>query len=228
MPRYNSRRHQQLMDVSEFALQEAAESPQPRESRIATTIIQDSRKYREWELRHANLLLPVAERRRKKQQIVALRNAKIQLVHRRALFRYLRDHEVRDDQRRRLFQVFHATLDLNDAILAEHRHYMLAVSSRISTDYIIDVMNDAISTRLLRQYERLYARYFEMKCYLACASNSECIEIVRHSMHDLRRQLLTIKRRIETEPPSSDSGDFDRQELLARSGRYPALNYLNV
>ncbi|MDH3337019.1 MAG: hypothetical protein OER22_04235 [Gammaproteobacteria bacterium] len=216
------------MNASEFALQDAAESPLPRESRIATTVIQDSHKYRQWESRHADLLLPVAQHSYKKRQIVALRNAKVQLVHRRAFFKYLQAHEIRGEQRRRLFRLFHSTLDFQDAVLAEHRHYMLAVSSRISTDHIIDVMDDANSTRLLKEYESAFSRYFAMKCYVACASNSECIQLVHQSMRELQARLLRIRRRIETEAPARNSGNFDRKELLSRSGRYPVLNYLNA
>ncbi|MDH3613440.1 MAG: hypothetical protein OEU90_08250 [Gammaproteobacteria bacterium] len=228
MLRYNSRRHKQLMDLSELALQDAAGSSLPRDSRIATTILHDNQQHSQWESRHARLLLPVAQQSRKKRQIVALRNAKVQLVHRRAFFKYLRAHEVRGEQRRRLFRLFHTTLDYNDAILAEHRHYMLAVSSRISTDHIIDVMDDMNSSLLLRHYEKTFARYFEMKCYVACARDSDCSQLVHQSMRELQAQLLRIRRSIESVPPSGDSGNFDRQELLARSGRYEALNYLNA
>lgn len=228
MPRYDSRRHQKLMDASNYALQDAAESTLPRESRIASTIIGDSDKYHEWELRHANLLLPVAEQRRKKEQIIALRKAKVQLTHRRAFFRYLRDNEVQGEARQRLFRIFHATLDYNDAILYEHRQYMLAVSSRISTDHIIDFMDDSNTDLLLQQYEKLFGRYFEMKCFVACSKNSYCVDLVRQSMREAQAHLLRIRRRIETTPPATAGGNFDRQDLLARSGRYEAINYLNV
>lgn len=228
MLRYSSSRHRQLMTASEYALQEATGSPLPRESRIASTILGDSKKYREWELRHANLLLPVAEQSAKKRQILALRNAEIKLVHRRALFTYLQNHEVRGEQRVQLFRLFHSTLDFDEALLAEHRQYMLAFSSHISTDHIIDVMHDDISTRLLKQYENTFARYFEMKCYIASAKDSNCIEIVRSSLRGVQGQLLRIKRRVETEQPASYAGEFGRQELLARTGRYEMVNYLNV
>lgn len=228
MLRYSSRRHRQLMDESEFALQDASASSLPRESRIATTVLNDSQKYSEWETRHANLLLPVAQHSAKKRQIVELRSAKIHLVHRRAFFNYLQAHETRGNQRERLFRLFHSTLDLNDAILAEHRQYMLAVSSRISTDHIIDVMDDVNSNGLLQLYERTFARYFEMKCFVACSPNSDCSRLVHESMRELQAQLLRIRRRIETEPPSDSCGNFDKQEPLARSGRYKALNYLNA
>lgn len=228
LPRYSSSRHRQLMDASEFALQDASESDEPRESRIATTILGDVRKYREWEVRHADLLIPVAEHRAKKHQILALRNAEVQLVHRRALFTYLQNHEVSGAQRERLFRLFHSTLDLDDAILAEHRKYMMAVSSHISTDHIIDVMADEKSTHLIKSYEKVFARYFEMKCYVASSRDSHCIELVGSSIRDLQGQLLRLRRRIETEPASGYGGNFEQQDLFYRTGRFEIQNYLYV
>jgi len=228
MLRYSSRRHKCLMDASEYALQDATASPSPRDSRIANSILDDNKKYRHWESQHAALLLPVAEHSRKKRQIVALRHAKVQLVHRRAFFKFLQTHEVRGQRRQQLFRLFHSTLDFNDAVLAEHRHYMLAVSSRISTDHIIAVMEDLTSEHLLREYEKTFARYFAMKCYVASAKNSDCGQLVHQSMRELQARLMTIRRRIETEAPTGRGGNFDRQELLSRSGRYPVLNYLNA
>lgn len=228
MLRYSSSRHRKLMDASEYALRDASESPRPRESRIAKTILGDSQKYRQWESGHANLLLPVAEQSAKKPQIVALRLAEVQLVHRRAFFDYLHTNHVTGDTRQRLFRLFHTTMDFNDAVLKEHRQYMLAYSSRISTDHIIDVMHDSKSKNLLRQYEKTFARYFEMKCFVASGGDSDIIDIVRTSTKDLRAQLMRIRRRIETEAPVGDGGNFDRAELLSRTARYPITNYLNV
>jgi hypothetical protein len=216
------------MDASEIALQDATESPLPRDARIATTILTDARKYREWECRHADLLLPVAAHSARKRQVVALRQAEIHLIHRRALFTYLQTHELSDDQREKVFRLFHSTLDYKEAILAEHRQYMLAVSSHISNDHIIDVMQDRTSASLLKQYETVFGRYFEMKCYIAGSSDSYCVELIRSSLRDVNGQLLRIRRRIETEPPAVDFGDFRQQELLARSSRYEIQNYLYV
>lgn len=103
---------------------------------------------------------------------------------------------------------------------------MLAVSSRISTDHLIDVMYDPGSRHLLRQYEQPYMRYFEMKCFVAGMGNSDCIELVRAMMPDVREQLRRARQRLESEPPDIDCANFDRQEALARSGRYPVLNYM--
>ena len=228
MLRYSSTRHRQLMTESEYALQSACESSEARQSRIANTILGDYNKYREWELRHANLLRPVAEQKARKYQVLALRHADVQLIHRRAFFKYLQTHEVRGEQRQQLFRLFHTTLDFDEAILAEHRQYMLAFSSGISTNHIIDVMHDGTSTPLVEQYEKTFSRYFEMKCFVATARDSDCIRIVRSSLREVQGQLMRVRRRMETELPSERTGNFDRQELLARSGRYEIQNYLKV
>ena len=226
MPRYNSRRHRKLMDESEYALQSAADSSSVRVSRIVNTVLRDSRIYGLWELRHANLMLPVAEHSGKKGQIVALRNAEVQLVHQRALFNYLRANRVRGEERRQIFRIFHSTRDYRDTVLTEHRQYMLAVSSRVSADHLVDIMYDPNSKSLLRQYETLYSRYFEMKCYVAGMGDSDCIDLVRAGLGDARDQLRRVRRSIESEPPVNGCGSFDRQEVLARSGRYPVLDYM--
>ncbi len=226
MQRYNSRRHRKLMDESEYALHGAADSSSPLVSRVVNTILRDNRIYGMWELRHANLMLPVAEHSDKKRQIFALRNAEVRLVHQRALFKYLRVNRVRGEERRQVFRMFHSTRDYHETILAEHRQYMLAVSSRVSADHLVDIMHDPNSKSLLRQYEKLYTRYFEMKCYVAGMGDSDCIDLVRAGLGDARDQLRRVRRSIESELPENGGGSFDRQEVLARSGRYPVLNYM--
>ena len=229
MPQFSSSRHRKLMDASEYALHNAVESDEPRESRIATTIIDDHQKYREWELRHANLLVPVAEQKAEKYQILALRKANVNLVHRRALFTYLQTHPLNRRVRAQLFRLFHSTMDLNEAILVEHRQYMLAFSSGLSTDHITDVMHDERSSFLVDQYEKTFARYFEMKCYMANAGeNTMTRQLVNAALRDSQGRLLRLRRRMETELPRQSHGSFEQQELLARSGRYEIQNYLNV
>ncbi len=226
MPQYNSHRHRKLMGESEYALHYASDSSSLRESRIVNTLLQDKRIYKLWESRHADLLLPVAEYGDRSHQVKALRDAEVRLVHRRALFRYLRENEVRGKQRRQLFRILHSNLDYHDAVLTEHRQYMLAVSSRISTDHLIDVMRDPKSKSLPRKYERLYTRYFEMQCYVMGMGDSKCFELVLSAMGDARDQLRRQRRHIESVPPDSECDSFDRQESLARSGRYPVLDYM--
>lgn len=226
MLKYSSRRHQKLMGESEYALQDACDSSSPRVSRIVNSILQDSQRYKIWESRHADLLLPVAEHSDRKHQVIALRDARIRLVHRRALFRYLQGCEVRGEQRRQLFRLFHGTLDYPDAVVREHRQYMLAVSSRVSADHLIGVMKDPKSKNPSDDYEKLYTHYFEMQCYVMGMGDSDCIALVRLAMTDVRDQLRRLRKQILEQPVGSVRASFDRQEALARSGRYPVLEYM--
>ncbi|HZW59587.1 MAG TPA: hypothetical protein VFE85_04770, partial [Woeseiaceae bacterium] len=203
-----------------------AASASPRNARIASTVLADTRTYRSWEVRHADLLLPVARQRNNRWLLTELRNAQIQLVHQRALFRYLRNNEIQGAMRARLFRLFHSTLDFESAVLFEHRQFMLAQSSRISADHITDIMHDRHSPGLLTTYEKQYERYFELKCYLALARDRNCIDMVRPMLREAHMQLARVRRRFVTEPPEVSSYSFDLQDALARSGRYEALNYM--
>jgi len=100
------------------------------------------------------------------------------------------------------------------------------VSSHVSTDHLIDVMKDVNSRRLLEMYEASYARYFEMRCFLATATNSTCADLIRLAMRDSAKALRRTQARIKFDKPITRGGSFEREEALARSGRYPVLNYM--
>ena len=56
--------------------------------------------------------------------------------------------------------------------------------------------------------------------------DSNCIALVRSVMADARNELRRLRRQIELQPLDSRGASFDRQEVLARSGRYPVLEYM--
>lgn len=226
MLRYQSRRHQRLMDESERALSEEAKYGRRRESRIAQEILGDSRSHRLWESRHADLILPVSEQSRRAPQIFALRDIQVQLLHRRALIRHIRWHGIVAEERDRLFSVFYGPRETTNAILTEHRQYTIAVSSRVSADHLIGVMEDPVSVTLLREYERIYTEYFELYCFIVSCDDCETIEAAKPLMLDLRRRAFSMIKRIHAEKPEGNSSSIERQALLARSGRYPVRNYM--
>lgn len=227
MLRYQSSRHRRLMRESEQALAEAASGPENRASRIASQVLGDEKTYSVWEARHADLLRPVAEHDRRDPQIFELRRVETALLHRSSLIDFIREQKVRGLQRQRLFAAFYGPRELTDAILIEHRNYVLAQSSRLSADHLIDIMHDSTSTGLLHLYRKAYGAYFSMYCYFACARDRDMasaigseMQVAQHSVNRLRKQLFSAK-------PEPGYADFDRQELLARSGRYQAINYMN-
>jgi hypothetical protein len=226
MLRYQSRRHKTLMDESEQALWTAAEKNSGADARIAKQILSDEKTHGLWESCHAELVRPVAEHTSRVPQVLALRDIEVRLIHRRALFDHIREHEIRGAARERLFRIFYGCRDFHDAVLAEHRQYMLAVSSRVSADHLINLMQDPVSNRLVEQYQTLYAQYFDLYCYVAAAEDRTSADAARLLMLNARKGAERLRQRVNIVQPNRRAADFERQALLARSGRYPVLNYM--
>jgi type IV secretory pathway VirB4 component len=228
MLQYHSRRHRRLMDESEQALVDASQSESQHESRISSQILADNKIHGIWEARHARMLLPVAEHRKTTHQIIQLRMMSTTLVHGRALIEYIRDHEIRGDERERFFACYYRLTDYQNAVLAAHRDYMLSVSSKVSTDHLIDLMYDPTSHRLLQQYSKLYKQYFELTSAMATSDDAFCNRALAPLAESAKSQVHRLRRKLQTEPPDSRCNELERQASLAQSGRYPVLNYLVV
>ncbi len=228
MSQYLTRRHQCLMDESEQALLDARESHSERFSRISSQILNDSKVHSLWESRHAKLLLPVAEQRKQQHQIVNLRLVATRLVHGRAMIEYIRDNEIRGRDRERLFTSYFPLMDCQSAILAAHRDYMLSLSSTLSTNHIINLMYDPVSHRLMQAYSAVYRQYFKLSSFIATSDDELCARALTPLVDSARTQLGALKRKLMTEPPHTRCAEFEKQASIARSGRYPVLDYMPV
>jgi hypothetical protein len=214
------------MDESEQVLLDATDAKSRRDSRIAEYILSDPNMHRLWEARHAELVRPVAEQRKRVPQVFALRDIEVRLVHKRALFDHIRHHKLRGLEREQMFAAFYGPKDIQDAILVEHRQYMLAVSSHLSTDHLINVMYDPLGNRLLRQYPTLYTDYFDLYGHVVRSQGDGWADAAKPLMSEAREQMATVRQHINLEQPDNRHADFDHQALLARSGRYPILDYM--
>jgi hypothetical protein len=226
LPQFLTRRHKHLMDESEQALLVASQSRSEQKARISGQILSDNKIHRLWESQHAKLLLPVAEHRKTSQQIVDLRLISTSLIHGTAFTEFIRDHEIRGAERERFFARYYGPMDYQNAVLAAHRSYMLSVSSMLSTNHLIDIMFDPISHRLLQRYRDIYRQYFELSTYASDDSIAYCAKALLPIMHDTKKQLNNLRQKLVTEAPHTRCNEIERQACLARSGRYPALNYL--
>ncbi len=225
--KYLSARHQRLMRESELALENAVSDESPDTSRVAQQVLGDAKIHSLWESQHARLLLPVAEHKKRRPQILELRKLDTRQMHRSSLIKFIRTHRVTGPMRDRLFEVFYGPKDRIDAILTEHRHYLLSESSHLSADHLIDLMHDSISQDLLRLYANAYETYFSLFCFISCSRDSVLADAMRTSMKDARGRVNRLRRRIETENPISGYAGFDNEALIAESGRHRAINYLN-
>lgn len=214
------------MNESEHALHCAAESDSEKDARIAKQVISDNKMYRLWESRHAESVVPVAEKSNSIDQIVELRLLETKLVHRRALIEHIRDNKIRGAERERLFALFYGPKDFQNAILAEHRQYTLAMSSRVSADHLISLMQDPISSQLLKQYEMVFRRYFALGCYMLKSKNEIYGDAIRPIYKETAEQLRRTVQRLKTEKPLRRIPEIERQAMLAQTGRYPIRNYM--
>ena len=54
----------------------------------------------------------------------------------------------------------------------------------------------------------------------------ETTDAMKPFMLDLRRRAFSMLKRIHSEKPEGHKASFDRQAMLAQSGRYPMRNYM--
>jgi hypothetical protein len=226
MPRYLSRRHERLMDESEQALWDAATARPGQKSRIAKHVLNDVKTHRLWEARHADLVRPVAEHKNRVPQVIALRQIEVRLCHKRALIDHIRSHQLRGTARDRMFKAFYGPKDVHNAMVLEHRQYMIAMSSYVSTNHLMDVMYDPHGKHLLRQYEEHYASYFDLYGQVVRSQEAAWADAARPLMVSTGEEIAKIRKRIHLERPDKNYADFDQLALLARSGRYPMTEYM--
>jgi len=225
--KFMTERHKKLMRTSETALHDAATAPLEDVARVARTVISDGRTYRSWETRHAELMLPAARSADDRRLLAEMRSAQLSLVPRRALFNYLKEHQVVGEKRIKVFRLFHGTLDFNDSVLLEHRNFLLAESSQISATHILAIMRDGSGNALIDQYEQAYAKYFSLKCERMITRSRTCAEMIRPLLAAAHNRLDRVRMRVELEVPQAHGSSFDRVEALEHSGRFRALDYLN-
>lgn len=227
MLKYQSIRHRRLMRESEFALEAAASSPQIDTARAATQVLGDAKIHGLWESRHAQMLLPVAENNYRRSQILELRKLETQLTHRSSLIRFIRTRHVVGQQRDKLFSVFYGPRDRVNAILTEHRNYLLSESSHTSTDHLISLMHDTDTRDLLRLYVNAYDTYFSLFCFTVCGNDNALTTAVAAATQDARQRVNRFRDRLLSQKPSGKGANLDQEVLIAKTGRHKAINYLN-
>src|SRR5262245_58467901 len=98
--------HDQLMEESQRRLSNAMQADAPDEQRIATRILDNARVYGHWENEHATLMRRIAAERLPGVQKSQLLTISLSLIHRKALFEYLRDEQVRGVRREQIMTHF--------------------------------------------------------------------------------------------------------------------------
>jgi hypothetical protein len=158
------------MEESESRIEMAATSESAADLLVAARILDRPVEFTRWEAHHSQLMRPVSAQVHLTEQMVALRAVALRLVHRRALFAYLRERRVAEARRRKLFSVFHPCSGYTNAVLAEHANYVRCSSSHLCTQHLAEhLMHDPALDGPLALYEEWYAEYFRAFCDIELA-----------------------------------------------------------
>jgi hypothetical protein len=175
---------------------------------VARQVLERPDTYRRWECEHAQMMRSVAEQARLENQVTALRSTAFALVHRRALFEYLRKRQLTGIKRRKAFALFYGCRDYANAVLAEHGRYVRCSSSYVCTHYLGEhLLHDQAFDEPLQLYEERYSEYFEAYCDVELAQSDEERDAVqplealrpllKHRVGEARAAILTMPQQSE-------------------------------
>lgn len=183
-------RHEEVMAASQERLTLAAHSGNADEELIANRILDNARDFSTWERQHAQLMQQIVGAGAAAAQKCELLNASFALVHRKALFEYLRSSGIRGDDRVRLIRRFFAYSDYSKAMVSEHANYLRSAASYMCSNHVgTSLLLDDVFDEPLAKYEELYGDYFRVYCEVEVSTE-------RRSIEALEPLLITLKREV--------------------------------
>jgi len=218
--------HSRLMRVSTQRVEAALRSDDGKEHLIAQRILSTPASWSSWELDHSSLMRQVADFSSVRNQAAALRHMALRLVHGKALFEYLKKHQVRGAERRHILAHFYPARGYEEAMVTEHAIYLrkscsLMCAAHVGTDLIFD---DTFIDPM-QHYEALYAQYFDLYCStLPSRRNDEppsqrsLLPLLKHQLNEWRWIILNPKRGLPQLARESELrrslGDTQRMQTL--------------
>ncbi len=217
------------MAESESRVEMTANSLAPADILVAQRILDRPMEFTRWEAQHDQLMRVVSSHGQLSRQMVALRATAFSLVHRKALFEYLRFRRVTGVKRKRLLAVFYGCADYTNAVLAEHGNYVRCSSSYLCTQHLAEnLMHDPALDEPLALYEEWYTEYFHAFCDVelaeteeerqACLAQESLKPLLKHRVTEARRAILAMPqtprewREVRIRRPT---GDTQRLRALA-------------
>jgi hypothetical protein len=138
----------------------------------------------------------VASARWRERQILRLRAFSLEQVHRTALVRYLREHRVVGVCREQTLRDFYGVVDAGEAARNEHRNYILAASSQLCANELLELVGDRTGIELTRGYELAYGQFFGMFCEYSRARRNHQRYLLTALIPEVRSTAARLRRRI--------------------------------
>jgi len=196
-------KHARLMEESESRVEMTANSLAPADILVAQRVLVRPDEFTRWEAHHNYLMRAVSSHGRLPQQMVALRATALSLVHRKALFEYLRQRQITGAKRKKLLAVFYGCADYSNAVLVEHANYVRSSSSYLCTQHLAEhLMHDPALDEPLALYEEWYAEYFHAFCDVelaeteeekqACLAQESLKPLLKYRVTEARKAILAM------------------------------------
>jgi hypothetical protein len=214
------------MRESTNRIEGALRSKDAHEHLVAQRLLATPASWHAWELEHSGLMRQVADFVVLRNQAVALRHAALRLIHGKALFEYLKKHNVRGDARHAIISHFHQTLIYEHAVVAEHSVYVRKAGSFLCASHLgTELVHDPAFLDPMVQYETLFTEYFELYCSTLLPreeensdSEPELLPLLKHQLNEWRWIILNPKQALpqlkrETELRRA-AGDTQKLRLL--------------
>jgi hypothetical protein len=214
------------MRESTNRIEGALRSKDAHEHLVAQRLLANPGVWSAWELEHSGLMRQVADFVALRNQAVALRHAALRLIHGKALFEYLKKHNVRGNARATIIAHFHQTLMYENAVVAEHMVYVRKAASFLCASHLgTELVHDPAFLDPMVQYENLFTEYFELYCSTLLPhaeensdSEPELLPLLKHQLNEWRWIILNPKQALpqlkrETELRRA-AGDTQKLRLL--------------
>jgi hypothetical protein len=221
----NSVDHKRLMRESTDRVHSALYSDNPNEQLVASRLLESASAFRTWESEHSGLMLEIANPSFKRTQAALLKKATFRLIHRKALFEYLRDEQIRGSVRRRIIVHFHPAQDYTRSVIAEHGLYLRKACSFLCTSHVGgNVVRDPGFFDPMTRYQELYAEYFQIFCRTHFGTDSadteaqvELLPLLKYQLEECRLAVMNPKpetqwltREAELRQPTGDTARLPR------------------
>jgi hypothetical protein len=196
-------KHSRLMEESELRLAAAAKEGPPDDMLVASRILDHPMSYRVWEAEHDRLLRGVSEHSRLAPQMSALRSAAFALIHREAMFEYIRATGLTGAKRHRLFALFYGARDYASSVISEHASFLRSRSSHLCAEHLAtQLMRDSAFDEPMQLYQEWYGDYFRVFCDVALADTPEerlalapmeaLKPLLKHRLREARDSILKL------------------------------------
>ena len=220
------------MRESTDRVESALRSDNPIEQLVASRLLESPATFRIWENEHSGLMRNVANTGFRRTQAALLKKATFCLIHRKALFEYLRDQRVRGSARQRIVSSFHPTQDYTRSVIAEHEVYLRKACSFLCASHVgANVVHDPGFFDPMAHYEALYAEYFQIFCRAQfgpasadAEPQSELLPLLKYQLEECRKAIMHpqpeqewLRREAELREPTGDTvrllrpGSFTRR-----------------